>query len=176
MKHTSNFILNLKHEMFNIFYTFLQPGANALIYLGSVTNTDFTKEPSKYGRSRSLQPQEELFFTLVRLCCGLPIEDLSVRLNISTSTISRIVITWRDFLHSRLRALPIWSQRKTVNEFIPKAFKEFCPSTRCIIDCSEIFIEMPTSYRSSPTTKIIIQQYSKRVNRNCPKWICYVCV
>ena len=91
-------------EMFNIFYIFLQPGANALIYRGSVANIDFTTEPSKYGRSRSLQPQEELFLTLVRLRCGLPIEDLSVRFNISTSTISRIITTWIDFLHSKLRA------------------------------------------------------------------------
>ena len=58
----------------------------------SATNVDFTTEPSTYGRLRSLQPQEELFFALVRLHCGLPIEDLSVRFNISTSTISRIII------------------------------------------------------------------------------------
>ena len=127
MKHTSNFILNLKHEMFNIFYTFLQPGANALIYLGSVTNTDFTKEPSKYGRSRSLQPQEELFFTLVRLCCGLPIEDLSVRLNISTSTISRIVITWRDFLHSRLEHYLFGAKEKQLMNLYRKLSRNSIP-------------------------------------------------
>ena len=118
--------------MFNIFYTFLQPGANAVIYWGSVTNVDFTTEPSKYGRSRSRQPQEEVFLTLVRLRCGLPIKDLSVRFNISNSTISRTIITWIDFLHSKLRALSIWSQRKTIDEFMPKAFKELYPSTRCM--------------------------------------------
>ena len=53
------------YEMLNIFFTFLQPGTSALIYWGSVTNTDFTTEPRKYGKSRSLQPQEELFLTLV---------------------------------------------------------------------------------------------------------------
>ena len=36
--------------MFNIVCTFLQSGANALIYWGSVTNTDFITEPTKYGR------------------------------------------------------------------------------------------------------------------------------
>ena len=40
------------YEKFNIFYTFLQPGANAFIYSGSVININLTKEPSKYGRSR----------------------------------------------------------------------------------------------------------------------------
>ena len=53
------------YEIFNVFYQFLQPGACSLIYWGSVTNVDFTTtEPSKYGRSRILQPQEELFLTL----------------------------------------------------------------------------------------------------------------
>ena len=64
------------YEMFNILYTFLKRGANALIYWGSVANINFTIEPSKYGRSRSLQPQEELFLMLVRLRCGLLIEGL----------------------------------------------------------------------------------------------------
>ena len=140
------------YEMCKIFYTFLQPEANAIIYWGSVKNIDFTIEQSKYGRSRSLQPQEKLFLTLVQLCCGFQIEDLSVRFNISTSTISRIIITWIDFLYSRLEPLPIWSQRKTIDEFMPKALKELYPSTRCIVDCTEIFIEMPTSHRSQSAT------------------------
>ena len=140
------------YEMFNIFYTFLQLGANALIYWGSVTNINFAIEPSKYGRSRSLQPQEELFPMLVRLRCGLLIEGLSVRFNISTSSIKRIITTWIDFLHFRLRALTIWSQRKTTDEFMPKDFKELYPSTRCIVDFTEIFIEMSTSYRSQSAT------------------------
>ena len=36
------------YEIFNIFYTSLQPVANALIYWGSVTNIDFTTEPSNH--------------------------------------------------------------------------------------------------------------------------------
>ena len=82
----------------------------------------------------------------------MPIEDLSVRFNISTSIISQIIITWIDFLHSKLRALPIWSHRKSIDQFIPKAFKELYPSTRCIVDCAEIFIEIPAFYRSQSAT------------------------
>ena len=117
-----------------------------------MANNNFITEPSKYGRSRSLHPQEELFLTLVRLRCGLPIEDLSVRFNISTSTISRIIITWIDFLHSRLRPLPISSQRKTIDEFMPKFFKDLYLPTRWIIDCTEIFTEMSTSHTSQSAT------------------------
>ena len=31
---------------------------------------------------------------------------------------------------------------------MPKDFKELYPSARCIVDCTEIFIEMSTPYRS----------------------------
>ena len=90
--------------------------------------------------------------TLTRLRCGFLIEDIGVRFNMSTSSVSRILITWIDFLHTKLRGLPIWSSRESVNDGMPKTFKELYPTTRCIIDCTEIFTEMPTSYRSQSAT------------------------
>ena len=35
---------------------------------------------------------------------------------------------------------------------MPKCFKDAYPTTRVILDCTEIFIEMPTSYRSQSAT------------------------
>lgn len=35
---------------------------------------------------------------------------------------------------------------------MPASFKEMYPSTRVIIDCTEIFIEMPSSFRSQSAT------------------------
>ena len=115
------------YEMFNVFYTFLQPGANVLIYWDPVTNIYYTTEPSKYGGARLLQPQEELFVTLVWLCCWLPIEKFSVRFNIITSTISWIIITWITFFHSKLRTLPIWNQRKQLINLCQKLSRNCIP-------------------------------------------------
>ena len=77
---------------------------------------------------------------------------MSVRFNLSTSYISRILITWIDFLYSQLRMLPIWALKNTVVETMPTCSKEYYPSTRVILDCTEIFIEIPTSYRSQSVT------------------------
>ena len=107
---------------------------------------------NKKRRSRTLSVEEELFFTLTRLRCGILVEDMSVRFNLSTSHISRILITWIDFLYSQLRMLPIWDSKYTVVETMLTCFKELYPSTRVILDCTEIFIEMPTSYRSESAT------------------------
>ena len=65
---------------------------------------------------------------------------------------SWILITWIDFLHSQLRALPIWASKETVIETMPKCFKDMYPTTRVFIDCTENFMEMPTSYRSQSAT------------------------
>ena len=46
---------------------------------------------------------------------------------------------------------------------MPKAFRDSCPNTRVIIDCTELFIERPTSFRSQSAT------YSSYKNHNTAK-------
>ena len=55
-------------------------------------------------------------------------------------------------MHSRLRALSIWAPRQTIDDTMPKCFKESYPSTRVIVDCTELFIEKPSSLRSQSIT------------------------
>ncbi len=55
-------------------------------------------------------------------------------------------------MHSRLRALPIGALRQTIDDTIHKCFKESYPSTRVIFDCTELFIEKPSSLRSQSIT------------------------
>ncbi len=62
-----------------------------------------------------------------------------------------------------MRALPIWASREHVQETMPQAFKDTYPNTRVIIDCTEIYIEMPTSFRSQSAT------YSSYKNHNTAK-------
>ena len=84
--------------------------------------------------------EEKFFLVLVLLRLGL-LEDLAFRACISQSNLSRIIFTWLDFLHAKLRSLRIRPSRSSVNKTMPSAFKQIYPMTRVIIDCSEIFIE-----------------------------------
>ncbi len=84
----------------------------------------------------------------------------------SQSTVSRILVTWTNLLYVKFKELNIWPSREQVNKFMPHSFKDSYPSTRCIIDATEIFIQMPTSpdaqqltyssYKSNNTLKAII--------------------
>ena len=141
------------YELFKAVLNFIQPAADKLYYWGNTSKENLTMEnSSKLGRKRKLSTEEEFFLVLVRLRGGFPLEDLGIRYQISTSNISRILITWFDFLHTQFRAIPIWATRQTVDKTMPMCFQKLYPKTRVIFDCTELFTEMPTSYRSQSAT------------------------
>ena len=91
-----------------------------------------------------LSPLEEFYMVLVRLRLGLFKKDLADRFNVSVSTVSRICRTWITFLYMRFKELPLWPSRDLVQTYMPKSFKDLYPSTRVIIDATEIFVETPS--------------------------------
>ena len=138
------------YKTFKIFLDSFMPAAKNLVYYGSKTCAErlVIVDVVKHGPKRCLTPEQEFFLALVRLRLGLMEVDLATRAGVSQSQISRVFITWVDFLYSRLRSYPIWPTRESVDFTMPTAFKELYPTTRVIIDCSELFIETPSSFRS----------------------------
>ena len=65
--------------------------------------------------------------------------------NVSQPTVSRIFISWIDYMYLKLGHINIWPSRNLVNETMPHDFKEKYPTTRVIIDCTEVCFEMPSS-------------------------------
>ena len=112
-------------QLLKFFFYYLSPACNNLIYYGysNGTETVVISEHKKSGRARTLSPEQELFIVLVRLCCGLLLEDVAHLFNFSFSHVSRIWVTWVNFLHQQLRILPIWPSRAFVDENMPQCFK-----------------------------------------------------
>ena len=140
---------------FKSFYDSLSPACENLNYSGCADKA--TTEPDMRGRKKALSYENELFLCLVRLRCGLLERDLAHRFSISVSQVSRIWITWLDFLQSSLRSIPIWPSQSYVQLTMPASFKEHYPKTRVIIDCTELIPRNAiTTY--NPKRNILILQ------------------
>ena len=81
---------------------------------------------------------------LVRIRLGLFERDLADRFGTYISTVSRICITWLNFLHLRLKELPLWPGRDVVKSNMPHVSKDLYPDAGVTIDATEIFIEAPS--------------------------------
>ena len=99
-----------------------------------------------------LVPENELFLVLVRLRLGLLVEDLATRFCVTKSFVSRVFQKWLDVMYIRLSFLIAWPERDMCKQNMPMCFKEAYPNCRCVIDCSEIFIETPQNFSARAKT------------------------
>jgi hypothetical protein len=109
---------------------------------------------------------EVLWVKNVKIRLGLFQQDLGGRFNVSQSTVSRIIITWANFLYFQLGSIPIWASREKIDKFMPECFKELYPTTRVILDCTEIKTQTPSAlslnsefyshYKGTTTFKCLI--------------------
>ncbi|XP_011402769.2 PREDICTED: uncharacterized protein LOC100634182 [Amphimedon queenslandica] len=93
-----------------------------------------------------LSLEDEMLLTLLRLRLDLTLNDLAVRFAVSLPTVSRIFDKWIDALYACLQFLIKWPSGEICTQNMPPFIKELYPARRCIIDCTEIFIEKPSGY------------------------------
>ena len=150
---------------FDSCFRYLGPCVNSLHYWGSRYAADCQRE-LKCGPQRKLSPIEEFFMTLCRLRVGLFEEDLADRFGVHPSTVSRIFITWVNFLYFKFKDIPLWPTRAKVQQHMPESFKKKYPTTRVIIDATEVKVVQPSdpteqqmtfsSYKNTNTFKSLI--------------------
>ena len=73
------------------------------------------------------------------------LSHVSFLLQIPEATASRYIITWANFLSFSLGSIPIWPTREQINEEMPEIFKRTYHSTRCILDCAELYCQRLSS-------------------------------
>uniref|UniRef100_A0AAZ3P7Q3 DDE Tnp4 domain-containing protein n=2 Tax=Oncorhynchus tshawytscha TaxID=74940 RepID=A0AAZ3P7Q3_ONCTS len=81
---------------------------------------------------------------MTHLSLGLKQKDLAHWFSIHQSTVSRIIISWANFLYCLLGSARIWIPRETVKAHLPPEFKDY-PDTQIVIDCTELRCQTPSS-------------------------------
>ena len=151
------------------FYRACQPTAMSMIRWSQFLRqqrgeTSSMRISEKHNENTPLFDQLFLFLHKMRL--GNTDEELADKFDIGPSTVSRITITWANYLYFVLGSLSVWPSRAKVVETMPEVFKATFPKTRVILDCTEIKTQRPSSlylnselyshYKSSQTFKGLI--------------------
>uniref|UniRef100_A0A4W5KWQ8 DDE Tnp4 domain-containing protein n=1 Tax=Hucho hucho TaxID=62062 RepID=A0A4W5KWQ8_9TELE len=106
-----------------------------------VTSTN-PSETSGTRRKPTLSSIDEFLF-MTHLSLGLKQKDLAHRFSIHQSTVSRIIISWANFLYCLLGSARIWIPKKTIKAHLPPEFKDY-PDTQVVIDCTELRCQTPS--------------------------------
>ena len=147
------------YDVLMAFFRFLGPSVDHLHVWG-------TKAKTRVKRRTKLDPLNHLFMTLVKLKLDLNICDIAMHFQVSSSTVSRYIITWICFLYHELSEINWFSSKEQIAGTLPFAFRERYPTTVSIIDASEIFVETPSdlvlqsiawsSYKHRNTFKFLV--------------------
>ena len=143
---------------FEICFKFLGPSVSCLQYWGS--QNALKQHERKCGPQRKLSPLEEFFLTMIRLRVGLLEEDLADRFGVHPSTISRIFITWINFLYHKFKSILLWPSKAQIQQCMPQCFRRKYPSTRVILDATEVKVVQP----SDPIEQQVTFSHYKNTN------------
>jgi hypothetical protein len=151
-----------------MFRTLLSHGADRLNYWRgeqSVGERSYHEKGQKPGPKRALRLEEEFLLTCMRLRLGLLQEHLADIFKVSESTVSRILNTWVNFIYDASQKIVPWPTKEQILYNLPRAFMDF-EKTQIVLDCTEIFIEKPSShvaqwqtwseYKHNNTVKLLI--------------------
>ena len=140
------------------------------------------RDCNKLGRRRTLQPEEEFFLVLCRLRQGFNEKHLAFLFGISQPTVSRIFLSWINFMFLRFGIINIWPSREEINKTMPEDFKVKYPNTRVILECTEIKCQIPSSlllksrlfssYKNHTTLKGLIEETKIISSRKRDKRAC----
>ena len=116
----------------------------------------------RYGLSAG----DQLVLVMMKLRLATPHKDLAYRFGVHVSRVTKIFHYWIDIMSRELQQLISWPDHELVRETLPDCFKPKYTRTKCIIDCSEVFIQRPTSlsaraetyssYKSHNTVKFLV--------------------
>ena len=137
------------YHHFTVLYEILKPNTCTLKYQSSV-----------------LPIKDQLFLTIIKLRLFIDHQLIAYFFGISESTVSKIFSAWIEYIYSQFKELDIWPSKKVIVDTMPDDFKKLYPSTRVIIDSTEIPIERPScinaqkqtfsSYKNKNTIKLLI--------------------
>ena len=146
----------LEVKAFPDLFVFLNPGENCnnITFYETIkhaeTDKNATARPTsafpgkKRGPKPKSEPTDQLFMCLTWLKNGFTLSHVLVVPVAKIYNFSQL-ISCIKFLHFSLSSPPVWPSKEVAQKSMTASFKKTFPSTRCIIDCTELFCQRPSS-------------------------------
>ncbi|XP_048733958.1 uncharacterized protein LOC125650059 [Ostrea edulis] len=156
---------------------FINDSEGFMFYTGLATYTDFLHVLYSLGEAafhlnyiynqvQNLTIENQLFLTLIKLRQYKTNFELSRLFSVSTTTVENIWLTWVNFMYRQWQEVNFWPDRELVNFFAPRDFYSKFPTTRLIIDGTEIAVKKPkppiaqqstfSTYKNRNTVKVLV--------------------
>ena len=113
-----------------------------------------------------LSSGDQFLMVLIKLRHADPHQHLRYQFGVHITRVSKIFNHWINIMYVELQPLIKWPEREMLRKTLSACFKQQYSRATCIIDCSEIFIQRPTSltarsqtysnYKSHNTVKFLI--------------------
>ncbi|KAL0879277.1 hypothetical protein ABMA27_003057 [Loxostege sticticalis] len=143
---TVNYYTGLEsYSKFTLVLSTLMPMANDLKY--------------RWTRVVGLSLEDQFLMLLIKLRRNKPDFEIGKIFGVSRTVVSNVIITWINFVNDIWSLLDIWPSRELVDFYMPENFKSYYPSTRVIIDGTEIPIQKPSQ---PDAQKVSFSQYKHR--------------
>ena len=99
----------------------------------------------RYSRVNNISIEDQFLITLIKLRRATPDFELTVMFSTCKKTIQNVFITWINFMALEFQAIDIWPSKKLILYYMPESFKKMYPSTRIILDGTEVPIDAPAA-------------------------------
>lgn len=123
------------------FFASLRPSsANAVVWKQCQQDAETIVKDGGSGEE-TLSLIDQFFLFLCKVRQGFPEEDLAIRFNVSQSTVTKMIITWANYLYILFRDLVSWPSRESIDKHMPAIFQATYPRARVILSCIELKVQ-----------------------------------
>ncbi|KAL3999491.1 heat-stable enterotoxin receptor [Sarotherodon galilaeus] len=135
------------YEHLMAFWNLIQEATSRMVRVtsGQKSLSTSTSTESPVNRPTKLLPVDELFLFLNYLATGCTQRELCHKFNIHRATVSRILVSWSNFLYTLLGSVSIWMAPGRVRANCPTDFSGTYKNTQVILDCTEMRCQTPSS-------------------------------